>query len=129
MIGLPPGTRVYIACGVTDTLADGTRTLSFSQLLAHLATKFASEAGTPANLYGGPLSFERSGPEGVVWVLGHFENRPGSVRLEMRRSGSPATSRDPREQMSAPSFHELALVDPPQEGAANPSESYSDPRT
>src|ERR1700689_3980103 len=43
-------------------------------LLACLATKSAAEAGTPANLYGGRLSFQRPGPEGPVWILGQFEN-------------------------------------------------------
>src|SRR5215831_18553455 len=55
-------------------------------LLACLATKSAAEAGTPANLYGGQLSFKRPGPQGPVWILGQFENRPGSVRVTFRRS-------------------------------------------
>ena len=50
-------------------------------LLACLATKSAAEAGTPANLYNGHFTFERPGPEGPVWILGQFENRPGSVRV------------------------------------------------
>src|SRR5688500_18824945 len=49
-------------------------------LLACLATKSAAEAGTPASLYGGHFTFERPGPNGPVWILGQFENRPGSVR-------------------------------------------------
>jgi hypothetical protein len=61
-------------------------------LLARLATKSAAEAGVPANLYGGPLSFQRPGPKGPVWVLGQFENRSGSVRVTLRRSSSPPTS-------------------------------------
>src|SRR5205823_1955888 len=58
-------------------------------LLACLATKSAAEAGTPANLYGGHFSFKRPGPKGPVWILGQFENRPGSVRVTLRRSSSP----------------------------------------
>jgi hypothetical protein len=58
-------------------------------LLACLATKSAAEAGTPANLYGGNFSFKRPGPKGPVWILGQFDNRPGSVRLALRRSNSP----------------------------------------
>ena len=58
-------------------------------LLACLATKSAAEAGTPTNLFGGHFSFERIGPEGPVWILGQFENRPGSVRVTFRRSTSP----------------------------------------
>src|SRR5438874_2041879 len=57
-------------------------------LLACLATKSATEAGTPPNLYGGRLSFQRPGPEGPVWILGQFDNRPGSVRVALRRSDS-----------------------------------------
>src|SRR5438132_560946 len=58
-------------------------------LLACLATKSAAEAGTPANLYGGHFSFKRPGPQGPVWILGQFENQPGSVRVTLRRSSSP----------------------------------------
>lgn len=57
-------------------------------LLACLATKAAAESGLPADLYGGPFAFERSTPNGSIWVLGAFENRPGSVRVTLRRSGS-----------------------------------------
>jgi hypothetical protein len=58
-------------------------------LLACLATKSAAEAGTPVNLHGGHLSFKRPGPSGPVWILGQFENRPGSVRVTLRLSSSP----------------------------------------
>src|SRR5437868_7559835 len=58
-------------------------------LLACLATKSAAEAGTPANLYGGHFSFRRPGPDGPVWILGEFENRPGRVRVTLRRSSLP----------------------------------------
>src|SRR4051794_20390361 len=47
-------------------------------LLACLATRSAAETGTPVNLYGGRLSFSRHGPDGPVWILGEFENRPGA---------------------------------------------------
>jgi hypothetical protein len=69
-------------------------------LLACLATKSAAEAGTPANLYGGHFSFKRSGPKGPVWILGQFENGPGSVRVTLRRSTSPAE--DPEAQNGEP---------------------------
>src|SRR5438552_3219789 len=46
-------------------------------LLACLATKSAAEAGTAADLYGGHFSSKRPGPNGPVWILGQFENRPG----------------------------------------------------
>ena len=65
-------------------------------LLACLATKSAAEAGTPANLYGGHFSFKRPGPKGPVWILGQFENRPGSVRVTLRRSNSPSESSEAR---------------------------------
>jgi hypothetical protein len=54
-------------------------------LLACLATKSAAENGTPANLYGGRLAFQRSGREGPVWIIGQFENRPGAVRVAFRQ--------------------------------------------
>ena len=65
-------------------------------LLACLATKSAAEAGAPANLYGGHFSFKRPGPTGPVWILGQFENRPGSVRVALRRSSSPPDGREAR---------------------------------
>ncbi|MCI0741534.1 MAG: hypothetical protein L0Y72_21070 [Gemmataceae bacterium] len=58
-------------------------------VLACLATKSAAEAGIPANLYGGHFTFKRPGPKGPVWIFGQFENRPGSVRVTLRRSSSP----------------------------------------
>lgn len=58
-------------------------------LLAHLATKSASETGVPVSLYGGRLSFERVGLGGSVWVVGEFENRPGNVRVALRRACRP----------------------------------------
>jgi hypothetical protein len=58
-------------------------------LLACLATKSAAEAGRAPNLYGGQLSFKRIGPDGPVWILGEFENKPGSVRVALERSSSP----------------------------------------
>ena len=58
-------------------------------LLACLATKSAAESGTPPDLYGGHFSFKRPGPEGLVWIVGHFENRPGSVRITLRQSIMP----------------------------------------
>lgn len=62
-------------------------------LLACLATLSAGEAGEPVHhLYGGQLCFQRSGPGGLVWVLGHFDNRPGSVKLTLWRSKSPTST-------------------------------------
>lgn len=72
-------------------------------LLACLATKSAAETGTAASLYGGHFSFKRQGPNGPVWILGHFENRPGSVRLAMRQSSSPPTDAVPTTKTSGPS--------------------------
>lgn len=57
--------------------------------LACLATKSAAESVTPANLYGGQFSFQRTGSKGLVWILGQFENRPGNVRVTLRLSSSP----------------------------------------
>ena len=72
-----------------DATADRQSCRLLRPLLACLATKSAAEAGTPANLYGGHFSFKRPGPNGPVWILGQFENRPGSVRVTLRRSSSP----------------------------------------
>lgn len=58
-------------------------------LLACLAAKSAAETGTSTDLYGGRLSFRRSDPNGPVWIVGQFDNRPGLVRLSLRRSNSP----------------------------------------
>jgi hypothetical protein len=71
-----------------DTTTDSQSRRLLRPLLACLATKSAAETGTPPNLYGGHLSFKRSGPEGAVWILGEFENRPGDVRVALRRSTS-----------------------------------------
>jgi hypothetical protein len=65
-------------------------------LLACLAAKSAAEAGTPANLYGGCLSFKRPGPEGPVWILAQFENKPGRVRVAFRQSSSPPPDSEPK---------------------------------
>lgn len=58
-------------------------------LLACLATKSAAEAGGSASLYGGHVAFKRPGPDGPVWIVGQFENRPGSVRIMLRRCTAP----------------------------------------
>lgn len=58
-------------------------------LLACLATKSAAESGTPPSLYGGRLCFKRNGPDGPVWILGEFENKPGRVRVAFGRSSAP----------------------------------------
>jgi hypothetical protein len=58
-------------------------------LLACLATKSAAEEGTSPNLYGGRIWFKRPGHEGPVWILGQFENRPGTVRVAFRCSTLP----------------------------------------
>jgi hypothetical protein len=55
-------------------------------LLACLATKSGAENGTPVNLYGGELVFERCGPEGPIRIVAQFENKPGMVRIAFRRS-------------------------------------------
>lgn len=72
-----------------DAIADRQSRRLLRPLLACLATKSATEAGAAVNLHVGHLSFQRSGPKGPVWILGHFENCPGSVRVTLRRSSSP----------------------------------------
>lgn len=77
-----------------DSVADRQARRLLRPLIACLATKAAAEAGTPANLYGGELSFERPGPDGLVRIIGQFENRPGNATLTLRRYRSlPAVSR------------------------------------
>jgi hypothetical protein len=65
-------------------------------LLACLATKSAAEGGTPADLYGGRLSFKRPGPQGPVWITGQFENGPGAARVVFRRQPDTAKGKEPR---------------------------------
>ena len=72
-----------------DATTDRQTSRLLRPLLACLATKSAAEAGTPVNLYGGHVCFKRPGPNGPVWILGEFENRPGSARVTLRRSSSP----------------------------------------
>jgi hypothetical protein len=78
-----------------DATADRQSRRVLRPLLACLATKSAAEAGTAANLYGGRLSFQRQGPEGPVWILGQFENRPGTARVVFRRSTLPPQNSEP----------------------------------
>jgi hypothetical protein len=58
-------------------------------LLACLANKSAVEAGTSPNLYRGRLLFQRRSHDRPVWILGQFENMPGTVRVTLRRTSSP----------------------------------------
>lgn len=71
-------------------------------LLACLANKSAAETGTPVNLYGGRLTFQRPGAEGPVWIVGQFDNRPGSARVTLRRSSSPPESATTKTALSRP---------------------------
>ncbi len=73
----------------SDAIVDRQSRRLLRPLLACLSTKSAAESGTPANLYRGQFFFKRQSPTGPVWILGRFENRPGSVRVTMRRSNSP----------------------------------------
>ena len=72
-----------------EAAADGQSRRLIRPLLACLATKSGAENGTPVNLYGGEFAFQRRGPEGPIWILGRFENRPGSVLASFRRSAIP----------------------------------------
>jgi hypothetical protein len=78
-----------------DAVTDRQSRRVLRPLLACLATKSAAEAGTPAHLYGGHLSFQRPGPQGPVWILGQFENRSGRARVTFRRSASPFANSEP----------------------------------
>ena len=99
--------------GAADLLLDGALSTDrqtqriLRPLLACLAAKSAAEAGAgagpgpgpgpgaPPNLYGGLLRFKRTGPDGPVWILADFENRPGSVRIAFHRTGSPPENHPP----------------------------------
>jgi hypothetical protein len=58
-------------------------------LLTCLTTKSGAENSKPVNLYSGEFLFKRDGPEGPIWIFGQFENKPGTVRVAIRRSASP----------------------------------------
>ncbi len=83
--------------GATDLLVDAAISTDrqtqriLRPLLACLAAKSAAEAGRgiPPNLYGGLLCFKRTSPDGPIWILADFENRPGNVRIAFHRTGSP----------------------------------------
>jgi hypothetical protein len=77
-----------------DAITDRQSRRVLRPLLACLANKSAAETGTPEIPYGGSLSFKRPGPEGPVWIIGRFENRPGTVRVALRRSCSPSVASD-----------------------------------
>jgi hypothetical protein len=100
-------------------------------LLACLATKSAAEAGTPPNLYGGQLCFKRNGPEGPVWILGEFENKPGSVRVAFQRSSAlrevseQGTSEPSVSPATAPQVFSPPSPEPSQETGKRPrSKTY-----
>ena len=84
-----------LVVAVDDVTDRQTRRL-IRPVLAYLASRSAAETGTPVNLYGGRLTFNRSTPTGPAWVVGEFENRPGYVRLALRRSASPAPADETR---------------------------------
>jgi hypothetical protein len=83
-----------------QTTADRQTHRLLRPLLACLATMSAAEAGTPPDLYGGRLTFRRTGPEGPVWILGQFENRPGMVRVTLRRAASHSANAEPPAQVT-----------------------------
>lgn len=52
------------------------------RLVRPLLACLANRSETATNLYGGTLTFRR----GPAWIMGHFENRPGRIVLDLRRS-------------------------------------------
>ena len=80
----------------SDAVTDRQTRRLLRPLLACLATKSAAEAGTPGDLYGGSLSFQRPGPDGPVWIIAEFENRPGTARVTFRQSLTPPEGGEPR---------------------------------
>jgi hypothetical protein len=85
----PAGTEPELVFAVDETTNRQARRL-IRPFLACLATKSASENGTPVNIYSGSLSFHRPGPDGTVWVVGDFSNQSGGQRLAIRRAISSA---------------------------------------
>jgi|GEM_PF-4054588 hypothetical protein len=79
-----------------EAAADGQSRRLIRPLLACLATKSGAENGRPVNLYEGEFAFQRRGPEGPIWILGRFENKPGNVRASFRRSAVPPEKPDGR---------------------------------
>ena len=51
-------------------------------------------------LYGGQLCFKRNGPDGPVWILGEFESKPGTQRVESSAIRLAAVS--PRTESKSP---------------------------
>ena len=94
-------------------------------LLACLATKSAVEAGTPANLYGGHFSFKRPGPKGPVWILGQFENRPGTVRVAFRRSNSPLENSETNALQTPTLSGSVSHQGPAHSGATKPPDQLA----
>ena len=79
-----------------EALTDRQSIRMIRPLLACLANMSADEAGTSADIYGGQLSFKREGSEGPVWILGHFDNKLGNVRVVFHRTCSPPLYSEPR---------------------------------
>jgi len=70
---------------VEEAITDRQSRRMIRPLLACLANMSADESGMSADIFGGHFSFKRQGPEGPVWILGQFENKPETVRVAFRR--------------------------------------------
>jgi hypothetical protein len=75
-------------------------------LLACLALKYATEAGATPDVYGGQISFKRQGHDGPVLVAGEFANRPGTVRVVLRRSSAASPNLEAPSELPVPA-HKL----------------------
>lgn len=78
-------------------------------LLACLAAKSATETGQFTNLYTGQIALRRQGSTGPVWILGHFENQQGRVRLSLRRSISAPEWSEPGPAQLKPANDAVAM--------------------
>jgi hypothetical protein len=95
-------------------------------LLACLAVKSAAEAGTSPNLYGGELAFKRADSGGrPVWVLGTFENRPGTVHVALRRAASPREASELRKEQPPSVKDADAPIGPPTTNSSGTGESLT----
>jgi len=108
-----------------DATTDSQSRRLLRPLLACLATKSAAESRTSADLYGGRLAFKRTGPEGSVWILGQFENRPGTVRVAFRRSNSPLENSETNALQTPTLSGSVSHQGPAHSGATKPPDQLA----
>ena len=93
-----------------------------SSTVARLSSdQVGCRAGTTPNIYGGHLVFKRNGPEGLVWIRGEFQNKPGNVCLAFQKPSAPyeitnpSTSEEPISRTTTPEILSSSSTAPTQE--------------